>query len=343
MDHLLKLLRVNGVFSRRDFLKVSSLSISARLIHAYAQKSTQAKPLFWGRVVFIYATLYSRPSIYKATGIIHELDSIVPIYGELEGEDENAINRRWYSTGEGYIHSSNVQPVQNLTNAPQAITGPTLGEVSVPFVDALIRAQPGAAAVYRLYFSSTHWIQETVTGSDSSAWYAIRSDRYDRTYFIPAETMRVIPAAEFSPLAPAVANKRIQINTTAETITAFENERPVFTTRISSGGSFGDGKDFRTPLGDYIIDRKRPSRHMAAGDGAADDAYDLPGVPWVSYFNGGIAIHGTYWHNDYGRPWSHGCINVLSQDAKWFYRWSAPDVPLGSDLLEARGTQVTVV
>jgi len=84
-------------------------------------------------------------------------------------------------------------------------------------------------------------------------------------------------------------------------------------------------------------------RFWGAGDLAADDAYDLPGVPWVSYFNGGIAIHGTYWHNDYGRPWSHGCINVLPQDAKWFYRWALPLPSADQPLVDRRGTSVTVV
>lgn len=335
------------MLSRRDFLKLSTFSILGNLQYAYTQKleqpKQQLKPLFWGRVVFIYATIYSRPSVYAATGIIHELESVVPIYGEVEGEDENAINRRWYETDHGYIHSSNVQPVLNITHEPQTVTQPIVGEVTIPFVDALTRPQTNAGLAYRLYFSSTHWVYQTVTDNDGATWYEIRSDRYNRSYFVPTAAIRLVPAAEFAPISPQVTDKRILIDTTVETITALENGRPVFTTRISSGGSFGEGKDFRTPLGDYQIDRKRPSRHMAAGDGAADDAYDLPGVPWVSYFNGGIAIHGTYWHNDYGRPWSHGCINLLSQDAKWFYRWSTPVVPLNIDLVEARGTQVTVV
>jgi lipoprotein-anchoring transpeptidase ErfK/SrfK len=56
--------------------------------------------------------------------------------------------------------------------------------------------------------------------------------------------------------------------------------------------------------------------------------YDLPGVPWVSYFtSNGVAFHGTYWHNDFGVPHSHGCINLTPEDAKWVYRWTTPAVP----------------
>jgi lipoprotein-anchoring transpeptidase ErfK/SrfK len=56
------------------------------------------------------------------------------------------------------------------------------------------------------------------------------------------------------------------------------------------------------------------------------DIYELPGVPWVSYFEPttGVAIHGTYWHNNFGVTMSHGCINMRSEDAKWIYRWCTP-------------------
>jgi len=88
---------------------------------------------------------------------------------------------------------------------------------------------------------------------------------------------------------------------------------------------------------------KRPSQHMAGGDLAAGDDYDLPGVPWVSFFNGGMAIHGTYWHNDYGTPWSHGCLNVSNADAKWVYRWTSPQVKFDEIEEQADGTRVVVV
>ncbi len=329
------------MLSRREFLRLSSISILGIRFNAYAQNQRPAR--FWGRVIFVYATIYSRPSVFAATGIIHPPETVLPIYSEVEGEDESAYNKRWYETDNGFIHSSNVQPVLNIVNKPQAIASPVLGEVTIPFVDALTRPQPKAAVSYRFYFSSTHWVQRAIADGDGNIWYEVRDDRTERAYFVPATALRIIPASELTPLSPAVTEKQIHIDTTAETITAFESERSVFTTRISSGGMFGEGKDFRTPLGDYVIDRKRPSRHMAAGDGVADDAYDLPGVPWVSYFNGGIAIHGTYWHNDFGRPWSHGCINLLSQDAKWFYRWTMPAVNHDQDLVEAKGTTVRVI
>lgn len=332
---------MTGIFSRRDFLRLASLAVIRPVVNLPPLQSP--RPLFYGRVIFVYATIYSRPSVYAATGVIHELESVLPIYAEVDGEDSAPNNKRWYETDGGYVYSTNVQPVQNTVNTPQVVSAAQLGEVTLPFVDAAFRPDPKSSIKYRLYFSSVHWVLQSVTDDTGTIWYELLDDRADIPYYVPGSAVRLLSAAEVAPISPQVTDKRIQIDTTAETITAFEYDRPVFTTRISSGGSFGDGKDFRTPLGDYRIDRKRPSRHMAAGDGAADDAYDLPGVPWVSYFNGGIAIHGTYWHNDFGHPWSHGCINLLSQDAKWFYRWTTPTVEFKQDLVETPGTSVTVV
>ena len=83
---------------------------------------------------------------------------------------------------------------------------------------------------------------------------------------------------------------------------------------------------------------------MATGD-LASSGFDLPGVPWVQYITkGGISFHGTFWHNDFGRPRSHGCINMSSQAAKWLYRWTSPQVSLNKEFAYgSRGTNVEIV
>jgi lipoprotein-anchoring transpeptidase ErfK/SrfK len=81
------------------------------------------------------------------------------------------------------------------------------------------------------------------------------------------------------------------------------------------------------------------------GDGT-ENTYHLPGVPWVSFFTGtGVAFHGTYWQNDYGRPSSRGCVNLAPADAKFIYRWSRPEVPQNLPYLNTpgEGTRVKVV
>ena len=60
-----------------------------------------------------------------------------------------------------------------------------------------------------------------------------------------------------------------------------------------------------------------------------EGTYDLAGVPYVCYFTGkGVGLHGTFWHNDYGRQRSHGCVNLPSDAARWLWRWTTPHPPL---------------
>ena len=72
--------------------------------------------------------------------------------------------------------------------------------------------------------------------------------------------------------------------------------------------------------------------------------FDLPGVPWVCYISWtGVSFHGTYWHNNYGTPQSHGCINLTPEAAKWVYRWCEPEIKIAEDYIEAEnGTLVRI-
>lgn len=74
------------------------------------------------------------------------------------------------------------------------------------------------------------------------------------------------------------------------------------------------------------------------------EAYILPGVPWVSFFEPetGIAFHGTYWHQNFGVPMSHGCINMKTEEARWLYRWTTPAGEIQKMNTIGYGTQVHV-
>ena len=80
-----------------------------------------------------------------------------------------------------------------------------------------------------------------------------------------------------------------------------------------------------TPAGNFNIMVKLPSRNMSTTSPLADDVIPLVGVPWSSFFTSkGHAFHGTYWHNNFGFPMSHGCVNMRNEDALWLFRWSQP-------------------
>ena len=85
-----------------------------------------------------------------------------------------------------------------------------------------------------------------------------------------------------------------------------------------------------TEVGQYRIFRKTPSRYMQGPiPGGTDDEYDLPGVPWTMYFTvEGAAIHGAYWHNNFGNQHSHGCVNLTPEKARILYEWADLGTPV---------------
>ena len=148
--------------------------------------------------------------------------------------------------------------------------------------------------------------------------------------YAPAEAFRIISADEIAPLSPGAEKKRVVVDLSEQALSAFEGKAEVFRAKISSGALFfgEDGKTLTsgTPGGDHIIWQKRVARHMQGG--TRESGYDLPGVGWVAYFaSNGAALHSTFWHNDFGTPKSHGCLNCRPEDAKWLFRWTAPAVP----------------
>jgi lipoprotein-anchoring transpeptidase ErfK/SrfK len=111
--------------------------------------------------------------------------------------------------------------------------------------------------------------------------------------------------------APAHAGRWIDVDLSAQRLTAYEGSVPVRTTLVSTGLP-----QTPTPTGQYRIYVKYLYDDMA-GPG-----YYLPNVPFVMYFYRGYSLHGTYWHNNFGRPMSHGCVNLPTPEAQWLYNWA---------------------
>jgi hypothetical protein len=302
-----------------------------------------------GRVLDNTLSVYSRPSFSSKLVTMYWRDLIFQINGVTIGDGYPAHNRVWYLiNNEGYAHSGKLQPVAIRHNVPVSSVPSSgiLAEVSVPFSDALWDPNRPDRIATRLYYSSVFWIIEVVKDKQGQPWYRIPDDKYKTEYYVSAEHMQPISAEDIAPISPhlSLKEKRLEVRLKDQVLVAYEGRKPVFMTRIASGGHFIDG-DYSTPLGEYITNRKRPSRHMASGDLAAPSSYDLPGVPWVCYLTkSGISFHGTYWHNDFGKPRSHGCINLSPQAARWVYRWTYPAVPFAEQTWNKDdGTQVDVV
>jgi hypothetical protein len=273
---------------------------------------------------------YEEPNANSKRAKLYWHDLVVPITNTTISEDESAYNRVWYQLEDGgYAYSGGIQPVRTILNVPGQIPSRgALGEVSVPYTDASLEADAGAELVYRLYYETIHWVTSAVNAADGSTWYRLLDDKFERHYYARAKHIRLVSTEELAPLSPQVPSedKRIEVRLDEQLLLAYENGQTVFATRVSTGGKRLSGK-YTTPVGNFITYHKRPTRHMANGD-IASNGFDFPGVPWVLYITeSGISFHGTYWHNDYGIPHSHGCINMTPQAAKWLYRWTMPAVP----------------
>jgi LysM repeat protein len=121
------------------------------------------------------------------------------------------------------------------------------------------------------------------------------------------------------PVAAPTGGRWIDVNLSSQRLTAYQGKTAVFSSLVSTGVA---GR--RTPVGRFAVRTKLRAQTMS-GPG-----YYLPGVPYVMYFAGANAIHGTYWHKNFGHPMSHGCVNLPTSAAAWLYRWASIGTPVVS-------------
>ena len=133
---------------------------------------------------------------------------------------------------------------------------------------------------------------------------------------IPAAS-EYVPTADEAPAPPTTTGKAIVVSVDTQRIYAYENGELVRSHLVSTGLP-------KTPtvLGDYSVYVKYAADDMSGPD------YFLPQVPYTMYFFSGYAIHGTYWHNQFGRPMSHGCVNLPVGEAEWFFNWAQVGTPV---------------
>jgi len=119
------------------------------------------------------------------------------------------------------------------------------------------------------------------------------------------------------------SDKYIEVDLTSQKVYTYENGQRLKEYLISSG-TWG-----RTPTGIFKIWIKIRSQKMSGGSRLTNDYYYLPNVPYIMYFYNekyakrvGFGIHGTYWHNNFGVPMSHGCINMRTADAAEVFNWA---------------------
>lgn len=141
-------------------------------------------------------------------------------------------------------------------------------------------------------------------------------DDVDRrtTAFIPRDLSMLTPIDEM----PEEVNRWIRVDLSEQLVIAYEGDQPIRGFVVSTGlpGT-------PTVTGTFNIRMKVRSQTMSGGT-PGNGYYNLPNVEWVQYFYEDYGFHGTYWHNNFGNPMSHGCVNMTNADAKWLFDWASP-------------------
>ncbi len=344
--------------SRRDALKLAGLALTSaaanplRLPHPQDELFQRGMA---GRVCSELIYVYKEPDFSSERLSRRTRDQLISLVEEVISEAGPPYNPRWYRIPGGYVHSAYVQVVKQLPPNPPLGSIPRtgiLGEVTAPYTRAqrYIRLA-GWQPLYRLYFGSVHWITGRDEGPDGLPWYRLRDHYVGVDYHASAAHFRPIDPKEYSPISPGIhpEDKSIHVSIADQYLTAYEGSQAVLECQVSTGRH--SPKDLPegaipsdTPIGNFRIQTKMPSRHM--GDGRLTQeisAYELPGVPWTMVITEtGVAFHGTYWHDNFGRRMSSGCINMRNPDALWLFRWANPVYESNSYYKRESGTLVMI-
>jgi lipoprotein-anchoring transpeptidase ErfK/SrfK len=357
--------------SRKNFIKLAGLGLTSVIIKPKGifYEQTEFPPYNrLGRVCIIgKVNIKSAPYEDSETvGVLYE-DAVIPWLRDVVATEPNYnfYNQKWVETLDGYVYAANIQPVKNLPNQPvDTLLESSVGEgmwaeVTVPYADvdlvngpssnSWVSARFDQGMPIRVYYGQVYFIDQMKV-ENGKVFYRANPNYYGGVdlLWVPAEAMHPISPDELMPIHPEIENKKIIIDVNKQTLSCFEGENEIFYCRVSTGAKYdmyGNQVDkWATPLGSFSVSRKFVSLQMSGGTTGAP--YDLPGIGWVSIFaTGGVAIHATVWHNDFGTPKSHGCVNTLPEDAKWIFRWGLPFVPYDPGMVDVSltGENSTVV
>jgi lipoprotein-anchoring transpeptidase ErfK/SrfK len=154
-------------------------------------------------------------------------------------------------------------------------------------------------------------LEETKLGD--LIWYRIGENQW----VDQKKVALVFPTSRPEGVGPT--DKWIDIHKFEQTLAAYEGDRLVFATLVSSGLPQWD-----TDSGLFRMYMKIRQAKMSGREGKPD-YYFLEDVPYAMYFNRDMALHGAYWHDKFGFKHSHGCVNLPPADALWLWNWTTPD------------------
>ena len=267
-----------------------------------------------------YAVIAGRVKRHTGVALI---DSFVP------GED--AGGRRMAVTADGrMIPASKLKP-----NTGSTWHGMPLGERSGLTLPVAFVTERAGAEVFELTDTETTKVSDlpwratvNLTGS-SRVRQGKKYVEMKGGNWIKAEDADIAALPSKLPSFARGSQKWIDLSIVSQTIVAWEGATPVYVTTVSTGkDGLGDPKTTHSTVrGTFRIRDKHVTTTMDSSD--VGNQFELRDVPWVQYFKGGYALHAAYWHDDFGKPRSHGCVNMAPIDARWFFFWTTPGLPQG--------------
>lgn len=299
---------------------VPPAEVESHLPYQYSRVITQRAPRYY-RIPTEQEEKQARRAMEKKGPTPEVVSSLMEgdyFLALAEKETRQSDGAVFYRTVRGrYVRESDVE----LRN-PKPIRGEELGrggwELPLAFVygedrdlssieGGVVRAT-GKAEKHARFVVEEEVVEDGVTYVGGSAGFVRRDE------------VRVAREAKRPSDVPKGA-KWIHVDLGQQTLVAYEGDDPVYATLISSGK-----EGYEPPTGLFQVQQKYISTTMNATD-PIDGFYEVEEVPWTLYYHGGYALHGAYWHTDFGKVRSHGCTNIAPVDARWLYYWSDPEVP----------------
>ena len=242
----------------------------------------------------------------------------------LDREEEHH-GRRYYRTVNGrYVFAEEVDP-----KTEPAMHGVWLdGDLRLPI--AFVHALEGAPILRRTGSGKSGKASKTGDAVKHARFGLLKETRWGDTavavgpggFAIPRDTVR-IARRRARPEGVGPSEKWIHIDIPEQTLVAYEGNKPVFVTLVSTGR---DHDGYVTPTGLYRVQHKHISTTMSGND-PKEGVYQVEEVPWTLFYQESFAVHGAYWHDNFGNKKSHGCTNVAPADARWLFYWSTPGLP----------------
>jgi len=257
------------------------------------------------------------------------------LYASLDAATANQPSKILYPSNDLFVsyqgdavQAGKESYYQLLSNYWIAAEGGRLGKFDPPFQGLLFSSQPHNSFGWVLgavKSRSGPGLNNPETGNSWNRFNIVqiygtqKADGITWDMVGPNEWLDAVNISRVDPHTAApqgvTTSRWIEVNLFEQTISVYENKRLIFATMASTGV-----EHFWTRPGVFQIRQKLESTTMS--NSVQDDFYYLENVPWTMYFDEARALHGAYWHNKFGYPFSHGCVNLAPGDAHWLYNWA---------------------